>query len=469
MRRPSGQTVAVVLARRCAALGLAWLVTLGPGIATAAAAGPSARPLTVGSPSAATAVVSAIVPGSVGRTSMNLAATYDVKAVLGFDTRTLRVDETLVVRNDSGGRIDRLELNTIAARLGSMRRLSASVDGRVVIPSKADQTITVPLGGVLPIGASASVYVGYSATLRSGVSGSDWLFTRANGIADLHRWIPWVSRPVAFDRPNHGDPFVTPVSPKVVVRLTTDRRLVIAAPGRRIAVSTNGLSQTFEVTQVRDFAFTAAPDYRSGSLVVGGVTVRAYVRPGLSWTPRLDAARLAITRMAPKVGAYPYDGLVIAQSAGGYGMEAPGMIWIPGSVSSLSYLVTHETAHQWFYALVGNDQAKAPFTDEAAADFVARWSLGMRRASRCTTALLDRTIYEYSTACYYEQVYIQGGNLLDDLRRKMGDTAFWSGMRAYVNAWRWKLAPPRTLLDALDAATPLALAPTLAPRFPRWY
>ena len=487
MRRWIGRPVISPPSPRIAALGLAAMLSLAVGFdGAASAAGPTGRPgdadpattarvLGIRAAAAAgleetTAVTaSAVVPGTANRSSLAMLATYDVAATLGFNARTLRVDATIVVRNDSGGPVDRLELNTIAARLGAMRRLSASVDGVVVRPTRSDQTITVPLGGVLPAGASATVYVGYSATLRSGTRGSDWLFTRANGIAALHRWIPWISRPVRFDRPNHGDPFVTPVSPKVTVRLTTDRRLVVAAPGRRIAASANGLRQTFEATQVRDFAFTAAPDYRSSSVIVNGVVVRAYARPGISRSARLSAAVTALKRMTPKVGPYPYPTLIIAQSAGGYGMEAPGMIWIPGSASSLRYLVAHETAHQWFYALVGNDQASAPFSDEAAADFLARWSLGMRRASRCSTGRLDLTIYEYSSACYYERVYVQGGNLLDDLRRAMGDTAFWRGLRSYVDAQRWRLAPPRALLDALDAATPLSLTSRLARRFPRWY
>ena len=39
---------------------------------------------------------------------------------------------------------------------------------------------------------------------------------------------------------------------------------------------------------------------------------------------------------------------------------------------------------------------------------------GTRRGSRCSTATLDRTIYNYSSTCYYEVVYIQGGNLLNE-------------------------------------------------------
>ncbi len=105
-----------------------------------------------------------------------------------------------------------------------------------------------------------------------------------------------------------------------------------------------------------------------------------------------------------------------------------------------------------------------------AADFVARSVLGLRRASRCATATLDRTIYEYSAACYYEKIYIQGGNLLDDARRKMGSTAFWAALRGYVAANGGQIVTTATLLQALDAGTPIDLAKTLfGPRFPRIY
>ena len=140
----------------------------------------------------------------------------------------------------------------------------------------------------------------------------------------------------------------------------------------------------------------------------------------------MRAATAAVTRLEARLGPYPYRILTIVQTAGGYGMEGPGVVWIPTGVGSanLTYLVTHEIAHQWFYGIVGNDQAREPFADEAAADFVARDVLGMRRASRCSTSALDRTIYRYSSACYYEVVYIQGGNLLASAPDEDGIHAF---------------------------------------------
>src|SRR4026208_1298392 len=152
-------------------------------------------------------------------------------------------------------------------------------------------------------------------------------------------------------------------------------------------------------------------------------------------------------------------------------MEAPGLTWIPTGVGSanLAYLVHHETAHQWFYGLVGNDQAYEPFTDAALAALLARYVLGQKRASRCSTARLDLSIYRYSSSCYYEVVYIQGGNFIDDLRRTMGSTQFWNGIRAYIAQSRYGIAPTKRLLQILDDHTTKDLVTRYESRFPGLY
>jgi hypothetical protein len=412
---------------------------------------------------------SSIQPGTVNATSLALRATYTVDASIDVDSGVLRVATRITARNDSGGPIDRLELNTIAARLGGISITSASVDGQPVTVTVSDQTLVVPLGGILPAGASVEVTVAYRATLKTGLTYSAWMFTRARGTISMYRWIPWVSLARPFDRPNHGDPFVTPASPSVTVRITTDRSMGLATTGERIAFSGN--THTFRATNVRDFVITASPTYRSTSAKEGDTTVRVFYRDGAPTSSMMGAARDALRAYEALVGPYPYAVFNVAQSAGGYGMEGPGIIWIPTGVASgnLRYLVHHETAHQWFYGIVGADQAIEPYTDEAVADFLARFVLGQRRASQCATARLDLAIYDYSSACYYETVYIQGGNLLDDLRRDMGDDAFWTAIRSWVDAHRYRIASTKSLLDVLDNATSADLAPALQPRFPRLY
>ncbi len=413
-----------------------------------------------------------IVAGSVGRSSLRLTATYTARLKLSWSHHRVRVDATLVVANTSGAPIDRLELNTIAARLGNLRLDPVTVDGVPVTATRSDQTLVVPLGGILPAGGSTTVRVRFGADLRTNLAGSNWLFAKANGIVDLYRWLPWISRRTPFDRPNHGDPFVTPSSPLVRVTVVTDRKLVLATSGDRTSTSADGLTQTFEARDVRDFTVTAATDYRSRSRIVGDNVVRVYYRAGAPAAAMLDAAADAFTAIEARLGAYPYKTFRVAQSAGAYGMESPGLIWIPTGAprANLRYLIAHETAHQWFYGLVGNDGAREPFADEAAADFMARYVTGTKRASRCPTGRLDGTIYGYTARCYYEKVYIQGGNLLDAARRRMGATAFWAAMRGYVADHRFGLSSTTALLHALDDATPKDLGGTLfAPRFPRIY
>ncbi len=422
-------------------------------------------------PTPTAAAESAIVRGSVDRTSLALTATYTVRATLGWSDRRLRVATTIHVRNTSGGGIDRLELNTVAARLGSMRLGTVTVDGTRRRATVSDQTITVPLGGVLPARASTVIRVAYAATLRSTVAGTTWLFTQANGIVGAYRWIPWISRATSFDRPNHGDPFVTPVSPDITVTIASDRVLRYATTGVRVLTSVDGRSQTFHATNVRDFVLTAAPDYRWLTATVGRTTVRVAYRPGAPASAMLAAARRAIRRMSALLVPYPYRIYTVAQSPGGFGMEGPQIAWIPTGIAAanVAYLVTHETAHQWFYGLVGNDQSRQPWVDEAAADFLARYVLASRRSSRCAQGRLDLTIYRYPSTCYYEVVYIQGGNLIDDLRRRLGSTLFWTTMREYVVAHRYGLVGNTTLLDALDAASPRDLSRVYRSRFPSAY
>ncbi len=427
---------------------------------------PTPAPTPTPSPSPTPAAVS---PGSVDRTSIALVASYDVAATIHYGDRAVSLDETIEVRNASGGPIDRLELNTVTARLGALRLGAVTVEGAPSAARITDQTIVVPLGGILADGAAVTVHLSLTATLRADLAGSNWLFTRTNRVIEAYRWIPWISLARGFDRPNYGDPFFTASSPHVRVAITTDRPLVIAATGERVSAS--GMTQVFEASNVRDFVIAASPSYTVASQKVGSVTVEVYALAGYPTATIMGYATDAIAREGALAGAYPYATFRVAESAGGYGMEGPQTIWIPGGLSGgqLHWLVYHETAHQWFYGIVGSDQANQPFADEAAADHLARTASGLWRSSTCATARLDLSIYRYSSACYFEDIYVQGSLLLDAVRKAMGTDAYWRAIRDYVTTYRFGIGSTRALLETLQAHSTVDLEPMLAPRFPSLY
>jgi hypothetical protein len=408
---------------------------------------------------------SAIVPGSVGRSSLAIEATYEVDLRLWLTTRSLSADETIEIVNRSGGPIDRLELNTVMARIGRLWIAAASVDGQAVTPTVSDQTIILPLGGILPDGAGATVQLAFGGAFSSATSGSSWLFTSAGGALAAYRWLPWVSARRPFDRRNHGDPFVTVSSPSVRLQVTTDRAARIATSAR--LVSQAGNVQVFAAENVRDITFVADPTFAVSAGWAGPTRVLVYGHNSTRRRLLLSEAIRALERAGRLLGPYPWPTFTVIETAGGYAMESPGAIWIPRGAGTyrFRYLVMHETTHQWFYGLVGSDQALQPFADEAPTDFITRYVNGQLRGSLCSPMTLDRSIYGYG-ACYYEVVYVQGANLLNSVRLRMGSALFWQGIRAYVADHRFGLGSTPSLLAYLDARTERNLARELASRFP---
>jgi aminopeptidase N len=68
-------------------------------------------------------------------------------------------------------------------------------------------------------------------------------------------------------------------------------------------------------------------------------------------------------------GPYPFKEFDVVENPTPTGVEYPGLVqiaeseWHTGN-SALERTVAHETGHQWFYSLVGNDQVNHPWLDE---------------------------------------------------------------------------------------------------------
>jgi hypothetical protein len=149
---------------------------------------------------------------------------------------------------------------------------------------------------------------------------------------------------------------------------------VHAPPGLQVvATGTEIEPGRWRAEAVRDFAIAAgrlqlvrrvahAPDPVNVTIAVArGVPVDGQAAA--------DEAVLAIEHLSKLYGPYPWPGFTIAYGADlqGEGIEYPTLIFEGPDRSGL--ITAHETAHQWFYSLVGNNQARDPWLDEGLASW----------------------------------------------------------------------------------------------------
>ncbi|MDP4087280.1 MAG: M1 family aminopeptidase, partial [Bacillota bacterium] len=91
----------------------------------------------------------------------------------------------------------------------------------------------------------------------------------------------------------------------------------------------------------------------------------------------IETSSDALNYFQKNIGSYPFKQLDIVLNQ--MGMEYPGIV-TAGSIqnqlqvnpTTLKYMVVHEIAHQWFYAVVNNDPYNEAWLDEGFADFAAK-------------------------------------------------------------------------------------------------
>ena len=90
-----------------------------------------------------------------------------------------------------------------------------------------------------------------------------------------------------------------------------------------------------------------------------------------------DAAKAALRAYNRRFGCYPYPTYsVVACDFYIGGMEYPNLVMIDQSLyhqeraETLEFVVAHETAHQWWYQMVGNDEVAEPWLDESLTNYL---------------------------------------------------------------------------------------------------
>ena len=212
----------------------------------------------------------------------------------------------------------------------------------------------------------------------------------------------------------------------------------------------------YQLEAARNFAWSIGTEYQTISQTVGTITVTGYVFPQHLEAGRaaLQATSQALELYSDLFAPYPHRQLSFVEADFPDGMEYDGLYFLGSEYYEgyqgrpqgyLTAIAVHETAHQWWYALVGSDQALAPWLDEALATYsellfyehtypdLVKWWWEFRVKRFESAGFVDSTIYEHEGfRSYVNAVYLRGALFMEEVRRQMEDEAFLGFLREYA-------------------------------------
>jgi aminopeptidase N len=173
------------------------------------------------------------------------------------------------------------------------------------------------------------------------------------------------------------------------------------------------------------------------------------------------------------------------------GMEYSGLYFLSkdyynwyrgGEAQLLSAIAAHETAHQWWYGLVGNDQALEPWLDEALCTYSERiyyeqagqealdWWWAYRINYFEPHGKIDLSIYDAQGEYkgyrnYRDVVYLNGAKFFEELRQLVGEEVFFEFLRDYRERNAYRLATRQTFFEILELHATADLDPLIEKYF----
>lgn len=369
---------------------------------------------------------------------------------------------------------------TTAADGTSSRITRAAVNGAPVTP-RTEQAgappgapgtlVELPLPSCVPAGTPVRAEVGFQVALgadsgerigHSPAARTAWL----GSALPLLAWVRgqgWARDPAVRIS---GETVTSEDFSLNALKVTVAAGQTVVGTGTAAGTSAAGPGRTthlFTADAIRDVA-VAAGNYAITEASAGGTRVHVAVpRTGAKASGRewADEVGTQLSRLEDLLGPYPYPDLwltiVPAQSDG---VEFPTALQF-GDVGARARpsLVAHELAHMWFYALVGNNQARDPWLDESFATWAQAIAAGQQDQYRIRDFGPGDVAGPIGAPMSYweanggframtDAVYDQGAAALLDGRERVGAERFDAAIRTYVATNAHRVATPADVENA---------------------
>jgi hypothetical protein len=425
---------------------------------------------------------------------------YKIEATLNYAQHHLAVDQQILFTNQYDEPLSELLLVVEPARYPGTFILEKItwLDGSPIDDfSREIGLLRIPLDDPLQPGGKTGISIAYELDIPSpspSYFGRPVPFgysSRQTNLVDWYPFIPpyqpgngWVAhQPGAF-----GEHLVYEVADfEVNIQISdTNQDLLIAAsaPG----VSSGGWWQ-YRLDAARNFSWSVSDQYELSTTTVDSILVLSYFFPIDSQAGEavLRSTAEALALYDDLFGPYPRQTLSVVEADFLDGMEYDGLYFLskgfynlyseePGDY--LTAIAAHETAHQWWYSAVGNDQALEPWLDEALSTYCERlyyekqqplgldWWWSYRINYYNPQGWVDGSIYNpQGYRAYRDAVYLNGANFMEDLRDLIGDEAFFTFLKAYSKNFSQRIATSDDFFALLEEYSQEDLNPLIAEYF----
>ncbi|QUH27225.1 M1 family metallopeptidase [Serpentinicella alkaliphila] len=266
-----------------------------------------------------------------------------------------------------------------------------------------------------------------------------------------------------------GDPFYSDAS-EFDVTAIFPKEYILATTGNVIRKHERSKKNTYQVKadNVRNFVMIISKDFDVKVGNADNIEVKSFSIDGIKGDLALQYGLDSIVIFNELFGKYPYQQIsIVATDFFIGGMEYPNLVMIGKHLYEreedfpLEYVVAHEIAHQWWYGIVGNNEAKEPWLDEALTEYSTLLYFEQKYGAHIKEQVYEKIIknqyenykdlykdthvdilrgledfkssYEYSSI-----VYSRGAMFIDELRQTMGEENFKKGLKEYYNSFRFK-------------------------------
>jgi hypothetical protein len=453
------KALCLLLLAACSGPGPSMPAVTGPTITPNPSASPTLTPFgLVANPSPLPATASTTIPSLSPATPVPVPPHYTLKVILDYAAHTLTVDESVIYQNATGQTLTDLVL-AVEPNLwtGCFNLGSSTIDGQAMTGlNLSGDRLKIPLASPLVPYGILSLSLNFDLHLP--VADTHHVFGYNDLQVNLVDWYPFIVP--------YSDGWLLHPPAEVGEHLVYDEAvfdvtITLSAPTLPVTIAASAPAETTAGTwhyllhNARTFVFSASTAYQSAITTTDGVTVTSYYFKADKTQARaaLEEVAKAVTTFSTLFGPFPYTSLSIVESPFYDGLEYDGLFFLSrnfyarydGTVlNNLVDIAVHETAHQWWFGLVGNDQAMEPWLDETMATYSERlfyeknypevtawWTF--RVDAYNPAGWVDTDIYHGGNfRSYSNAVYLRGAQFLEALRGRVGDEAFFAFLRDYT-------------------------------------